>query len=99
MVAEELESSEISGICIEVGDYRVIRMDTYNIVVQHKKYKKVSTEFYWVTDGYYSTERNALMSLYRKVQHGKFKSELKDVLVTVLDTEKAILEAIKGLKM
>jgi hypothetical protein len=87
------------GISIEVENYRVYRADNFNIVVQLKRYKVDSMEFYWVTEGYYSTEQQALIALFRKVTKAKHKAELKDIIISIREAEASILQAIQGLKL
>lgn len=96
---ENEESEIVSGISIEVENYRVFKADRYNVVLQSNKSKQGGTGEYWITEGYYSTIEGAFISLFRKVTKNANKKSIKDTIIEIRRAEQSIVEAIKASKI
>lgn len=96
---ENEESEIVSGISIEVENYKVFKSDSYNVLLQSKKRKQDGTGEYWITEGYYSTIEGAFISLFRKVTKDANKKSIKDTIIEIRRAEQSIVEAIKASKI
>lgn len=86
---------DILGISIEIDNYRIHRMDVSNIVIQKKRIRQ-DGNIAWDTEGYYTTEEQAFLRLFDKIQKDKYKKSLTDVIDSIGEAKSAIINAIKG---
>lgn len=88
-------------INLDFGDYRIIRLDTYNIVVQKKKVRKSGNnigDVYYETEGYYPTVDTALRKLQRVITNKATIKSLDAVIDAVRKSEDLILSTLREMQ-